>query len=188
MVNIKRYICIVYCIIVIFPGIALPPSAASMDDSRLRRCATSASSPSGATRSSSSIRMRSSGRLWAARQLLTIVRARRRSFRELVGSISVAPAVPTWVREYSGRVRTVGTMAEPDRAPAAGFFALARSSVLGMSRHLPRPRQPRLAGSPGGEPHAFMATAVPSCPPGTTTFRPQPLRILSPTRDLPWNR
>ena len=132
--------------------------------------------------------MRSSGRLWAARQLLTIVRARRRSFRELVGSTNVAPAAPTWVREYSGRVRTVGTVAEPDGAPAAaGAFALARSSVLGLSRHLLRPRQLRLAGSPGGEPHALIATTVPPCPPGTTTFRPQPLRILSPTRHLPWS-
>ena len=64
--------------------------------------------------------MRSSGKLWAARQLLMIARARRRSFREPAGSISVAPAALTWVRECSGRLWTI-------ISAAAGSSTLTRS-------------------------------------------------------------
>ena len=64
--------------------------------------------------------MRSSGKLWAARQLLMIARARRRSLREPAGSISVAPAALTWVRECSGRLWTI-------ISAAAGSSTLTRS-------------------------------------------------------------
>ena len=122
-------------------------SFASMDDHRLRRCATSASPPSGATLSSSSIRTRSSGKLCAARQLLTILRARRRSLRELEGSISAAPAALTCVREYSGSVHAIEPVAEPDRTSAArDSSTLARSSASGMSHRLLRACRFRPAG------------------------------------------
>ena len=72
---------------------------------------------------------------------MMIAQARRRSPAELAGSTSVAPAVPTCVRECSGMVQAIGSVAESIRGSAgSGWPTIKSASAPAMARYAPRAR------------------------------------------------